>query len=140
MSNLHWYNMYLRQLLAGARLAQSVGRKALNLVVVGLSPTGYVRQTLQAQTTCAVCTWSQQTSAFTLCRPSLYSAAQTTLLGCTLWLPHKPLAPGALAHASGPPSPHRYSCMPDFGTSLHPGNEMRATDLRRRFLICNKPA
>ena len=31
--------MYLRQLLAGARLTQSVGRKALNLVVVGLSPT-----------------------------------------------------------------------------------------------------
>ena len=84
-----------------------------------------MRQSLQAQTTCAVCTWSQQTSAFTLCRPSLYSAAQTTLLGCTLWLPHKPLAPGALAYASGPPSPHRYSYMHDFGTSLPPGDETR---------------
>ena len=39
MFNLHGYNMYLRQLLAGARLAQSVERKALNLVVVGSSPT-----------------------------------------------------------------------------------------------------
>ena len=40
MSNLHKYNMYLRQLLAGTRLAQSVERKALNLVVVvGSSPT-----------------------------------------------------------------------------------------------------